>query len=136
MLELAIHLRAMQLFAHSAHHLCGRVAFFGDHEALGEFYSELDSAYDRVAERIVGSQGPEALPLHTIAAQVAQKLSQPVAAKENKDLFTKLLAMESELQQLGESLVKGPLPEGTKQLVGDELDKSLSRMYKIKRRLA
>jgi DNA-binding ferritin-like protein len=136
LLKLLVCLRTKQLFYHQAHNVCGRVPFFADHEALGEFYGEVESQYDRLAERIVGTFS--SLPLKLIVGEVNQKLQAlpELEALENKKMFELALSMESELQQLGEAICKSPgIAEGTRQLVGDLLDSGLSRMYKIKQRI-
>ena len=73
MLTLAIHLRTMQMFNHSAHNLCARVPFFADHEAFAEFYSANESDYDAVVERIIGKIGPQSINLAQIMQAVAAK---------------------------------------------------------------
>lgn len=137
LLKFLVKLRVLNLFYHQAHNIAARVSFFGDHDALGDFYNQANSQYDTIAERIVGSFGSQALNLQMIMAMVCENLKTlPSEASENKILFQAGLKTEEELQAIGEVIVKMPIPEGTRQLVGDVLDKSMSRMYKIKRRIA
>lgn len=138
-LKLVIQLRAMQLFYHQAHNVCGRVSFFSDHGTFGDFYGECEADYDGAAERHIGMYGIQALPFDRIVTEVAAKCKVLPASmvKENKELFQAGLKLEQELQQLGEMIMKQPgFPEGSKNLIAGMLDKSMVRMYKIKRRLA
>jgi hypothetical protein len=74
LLKLAAHLRAMQLYYHSAHHHSSRVAFFGDHSAFSDFYQALDDQYDSAAERVIGNYGQDALNLQVLMSLVTPKL--------------------------------------------------------------
>jgi DNA-binding ferritin-like protein len=63
MKDLAVHLRAMQIYAHTAHNLCARVPFFQDHAFFADTYSALEDDYDSVIERIIGTKGEQATGL-------------------------------------------------------------------------
>lgn len=138
MKELLIQLRAMNLFAHSAHNLVGRSPFHSDHEFFSKVYEDLDEAYDAVAERIIGLFGENALELSGILAMVSAKLqgAPSVNVKENSVFYMKLLQMEQELCALVSKMIsEGGVSPGTEQLIGDICDKSESRQYLIKQRL-
>lgn len=137
-LKIAIQLRAMQMFYHSAHHLSSRVAFFVDHEAFGSFYEACDSGFDGIMERTIGLHGPQVGALNPILQAVAQKCATlpSIEAKDNKQLFEVGLKLEQELCGLIDQVLKsGQCTEGTKQLLGDEANESEMRQYRIKMRI-
>lgn len=134
---LLIQLRAMQLFAHSAHNLCARVPFFQDHDFFGSAYSAHESEYDNVAERQIGLFGEMDLALGPLASAVAAKL-QPcpsIGVKENSVFFQYQLQLEMELCKLIAQMIAAGLSEGTRQMLGNIYDASEVRQYKIKQRL-
>ena len=136
MKDLLIQLRAMQLFYHNAHHLVARMPFFSDHEALKEFYEHLDGDYDDVAERLIGLTGSENLNLQLIILGVQDKLQQiPPSFKENSMYFEMGLKLEQELYGKVDFVIKSGITEGTKQLLGEILNQSEMRVYKIKQRI-
>lgn len=138
MKELLVHLRAMQMYAQSAHHLVARTPFHSDHEFFGGVYEQLNGDYDSVAERIVGTSGEEQLNLAEISMQVAQSLQniKSVGVKENKEFYSLLLQMEHGLCVLVDRICKSEgTSEGTKQLVGEICNQSEIRQYKIKQRI-
>jgi len=138
MLELLIHVRAMQISTHAAHQLCSRVAFHQDHEFFGEAYAAHEDAFDGIAERIIGLFGEDSLNLQSIMQQVLAKLAQApsVGVKENAVFYQYLLAQEQAFCQMIDNYIKSkPCSEGVKQLLGDEANKSEMRQYKIKQRL-
>lgn len=137
MIQLLIHLRAMQLFAHSAHNLTARIPFFQDHEFFGEVYPQHESDYDGVAERTIGLMGEQSLALAPIIQGVLAKLqaAPSVGVKENSVFFQYQLQMEMELCKLVQATIAQGATEGTKQMLGDICNLSEMRQYKIKRRL-
>jgi len=144
MVQLLVQLRSMQLFNHSAHNLCGRVPFFADHEAFGSFYPEHETAYDSVAERLIGKVGPQGLNLAQLIQQVSAKCAglPSTEVTENSKFFEVSLKLELEMCSIIESYIKQgviapgvPMSEGTRQMLGDLADKSEIRQYKIKQRI-
>lgn len=138
MLEILIHLRAMQISTHAAHQLCARVAFHQDHEFFGEAYAAHEDAFDGVAERIIGLFGEDSLNLQVIMQQVCAKLANApsVGVKGNDVFYQYLLAKEQELCSMIDNYLKSkPSSEGVKQLLGEECNQSEIRQYKIKQRL-
>lgn len=138
MLELAVLCRAMQLFAHSVHHLCARTPFHQDHAFFSDTYQAMDSAYDSVIERIIGLYGEDAVELNRIVAEVALKLHDcpSTGVKENKEFYVQQLKFEQELCKLVETICKHPnVSQGTIQVIADLGDKSEVRQYKIKQRI-
>ena len=133
--KMVVHLRAMQMFAQAAHHLCSKALFFQDHDALGDFYEALQGEYDRAAEKYVSLYG--SYDMKALFSQAASKLqSAPSEVKENKDFFTYQLAMEKELCSMVDTLVRqGGHSEGAKNLLADIGTVSESRQYLIKRRV-
>jgi DNA-binding ferritin-like protein len=139
MKELAITLRALQLYAHMAHHLAGRTPFFSDHEFFGEIYSAADSNYDSVIERMIGLFGEDSIPSIQEQLPMIQQITQALpqkSVKENATYFTAVLQLQQSVCAKIEALVKsGSLPQGTVQLLGDIANQSESFQYKIKQRL-
>lgn len=138
MLQLAIILRSIQLFAHSAHHLVARTPFFQDHEFFGDLYKEAESDYDSVIERIIGLHGEEHVELNSILAEVVQKVANcpSIGVKENKAFYEYQLQFEKELCELIEVLCKNPqISQGTIQKIGDIADRSERRQYLIQQRI-
>lgn len=75
-IKLAAHLQAMKLSLHNSHHIAARVAYFSDHEALGEFYAQVDGDYDDVVERCIGLHGLEGAALQPQLQLIVAKLEE------------------------------------------------------------
>ena len=138
MIRIAAHLRAMQIFYHSAYHHASRVGFFADHGAFGDFYGQLEGQFDDCAERIIGVLGQDALNLQHLMSLVMPKLQACPSnqAKDNSELFMYGLQMENELFALVEGFCKAPdATESDKQLISEFGNQARSRMYKIKQRI-
>lgn len=138
MLQIAIQLRAMQLFTHSAHHLCARTVFHQDHEFFSEVYQAVEDDYDTVIERIIGLTGEASVDLNVIMTNVSEKLKScpSVGVKENKVFYQKLLEQEKQLCQMVEVTCKTPgTSQGVIQSLGTIAEKSEVRQYKINRRV-
>lgn len=137
MKELLVLLRAMQIYSHSAHHLCKGTSFFSDHEFFGDTYSALESDYDDVAERIIGLYGEQPLQLQPLLVAVTQKLTDApsIGVQDNKEFFIHQLKMEESLCGLIKKIIDAGVTPGTDQLIGEICNKSESRQYKIKERL-
>lgn len=139
MKDLAILLRSINLYAHSAHNLCARVVFFQDHEFFNEIYTVADSAYDDVIERMIGLQGEGSVPslseqleaIHQIVSQLPEK-----GVKENAVYFQVLLEKQKLVcSKIEELCSQGGLPQGTIQMLGNIADKSEQIQYKIQQRI-
>lgn len=138
MLDLAVSIRALQFYAHHAHHICARVVFMQDHEILGEIYSKMDGDYDNVVERFIGLNGDSALDEQKVLMAAVQKCGQkPLKeAKENKELLKVCLDMIKEINAKIEPLCKNPkTSQGTIQMIGDIADKNEVLIYKLQQRL-
>ena len=116
-------LLALKLYAHRAHHLTKGSTFFSDHETLGAFYSAYDSAYDSIAERIVGLGQP--VDLSAVAKDAAARSAISVA-----NPFATLLSLEKELCTA--LTLKASI--GTMNLLAQLADDSEVRQYKLKQR--
>jgi DNA-binding ferritin-like protein len=136
MLKLLSHLRALNLYSHHAHNLCGRIPFFQDHEFLNEVYEKADDDYDSVIERIIGTKGDQGLDLISICQASCQKLASIPMGTQNSDMFQAILQMKLELISMIEFEIKQPgVSQGTIQMLGDISDKEEVHIYKIKQRL-
>lgn len=137
MQELIIHLRAMSLFAHNAHHHVARAVFFQDHEYFGDLYPALTADYDSVTERAINLYGEKIADLSGILLGVMNKLkgAPSVGVLHNIDFFKYQMQLEKELCSLIQRYINDNLSEGTRQLLGDIANKSESRQYLIGRRL-
>jgi DNA-binding ferritin-like protein len=137
MLDLAVSLLCLKLYAHKAHHVAARVAFIPDHEMLGEIYEMADSHYDDVLERFIGTHGDEALDEQRVIEAAVQKCAKyPIkGVKENKEYFKVCIESLNEINSKIEALCKKPeISQGTIQLVGDIANKNEVILYKIKQR--
>ena len=131
MKELAIYLRALQLYAHNAHNLAKGKTFFEDHEFFGSLYAAYEAAYDSVVERIIGETGDCDLN------EVTKKACDIVYSKkftDNDAALKFIMTMEKELCGEIES-INDAESLGTQNLVQGIADESLARQYKISRRL-
>jgi DNA-binding ferritin-like protein len=135
--KLATVLRALQLYGQHAHNNCAGKSFIPDHDMFASSYQAAADAYDSVVERIIGSTGK---PVDTMEISLqAIKLTASCSRNPgecNTEFLRGVLKLELatcvHIDQLCESR---SLPEGTRQLIGDIADKSMSRQYKLKQRL-
>lgn len=138
MKELVILLRSINLYAHSAHNLCGRIPFFQDHEFFAEIYNNADSAYDDVIERMIGLYGEASIPSLSeqliMLTEIAKVLPEKDVAS-NSVYFQVILNKQKSVCAKIEELCKSGLPQGTIQMLGNITDKSEQIQYKIKQRL-
>ena len=54
LLDIAIAFRALNLYAHQAHHMCKGDTFMQDHAFFGELYKFAEDSYDSLIERSMG----------------------------------------------------------------------------------
>jgi DNA-binding ferritin-like protein len=135
MKELAILLRAMQLYTQNAHNLVEKSLFFQDHDYLGELYSTYESGYDSIIERIIGLTDSSQLDLKQIQLSAVNILQQlPSKETENMVYFQRIESMENNLRQKIAQINPG-VSIGTQQLIGGMADESEKRSYKIKQRI-
>ena len=134
MKELAVMLRVLQIYAHQAHQVVGRVVFVQDHEMLADIYTAAEKDYDDVIERIIGLMGEENIPsMQEISQNIA---GLPGIEKENSAYFEKILQIEKGICAHIEMLAKSEqITQGTLQLIGDICNRLEKEQYKIKRRL-
>jgi DNA-binding ferritin-like protein len=130
--DLAVILRAAQLYAHNAHNLAQGATFFADHEELGELYPAYEGAYDLVVERMIGLD--EQVDLNEIQVEAVKMLASFGPADPNKRAFQVLLEMEKEIQTACAGSLKGST-EGTKNMLQGLADDSEKRAYLIGQRV-
>jgi DNA-binding ferritin-like protein len=135
--KIATVLRALQLYAHHAHNNCTGKSFIPDHKLFSATYTEAEVDYDSVIERIIGSTGK---PVDTLSmGHQALKLAEQ-CSKQPGDCNTEFLKGVLKLElatcvYIDKCIESEKLPEGTKQLIGNIADKSMSRQYKLRQRL-
>lgn len=137
MKELLSLLRAMQIYAQNAHHLCRGQTFHEDHSFFGDTYEQLATDFDDVAERVIGLYGDEPLELTALMQSVVSKLqgAPSVGTAENSVFYQHQLTLEDKLCSLIKSIVAAGVSGGTEQLITEICNKSEIRKYKIKQRL-
>lgn len=137
MKELLVLLRAMQIFAQSAHHLVKGTPFHSDHSFFGDVYESVAGDFDDLAERIVGLYGEEPLALQALMAAVVARLGDApsVGVEDNKVFYAHQLKMEESLCKLVEKIIAAGVYPGTEQLIGEIANKAEMRKYKIKQRM-
>lgn len=135
--EIAIKLRAMQLFYQTAHNLVKGTVFYQDHEALGEYYSQVSCDYDGIIERAITLEGDEAASLSMQIKEIYKIIKDIpcVGVKENKKHFQKAMELEKDLCSAIEAHIEAGCSAGTEQLIGDIANKSEIRQYLISRRI-
>ena len=139
MKELLVLLRSMQLFAHAAHNLVNGPSFAPDHAFFGDAYTQHETDFDDLVERIIGKYGEQHVQFAEITMQAAKALSSmDVSAQvSNEEFLQQQLAHEQQMCSMIDSLcaAKG-VSEGTKQMLGNMADLSEVRQYKLKQRLS
>jgi hypothetical protein len=128
--ELAVHLRALQLYAHNAHNLTRGESFFGDHEFLGELYEAYTAGYDGVVELLIGEGAVPDLQGFQVRA------AQALADMGDGECFCSLLGAEGKLQEIVEEIAAAGVDQGILQIVGSLAQESKARVYKLKQRMA
>lgn len=131
MKNLAVILRASQLYAHMAHNLTTGCSFFSDHEAFKSFYEEYEEGYDDVVERIIGLTGDCDI---TAITKGACDIVEKTKFKDTMHAYSVLLATEKSLCEVCTAENK-KATLGTQNLLQGIADKSEMRQYKIQRRI-
>lgn len=138
MFELMALLRAMQLFAHSAHFFVARSIFFQDHAFFSEVYKQAEGHFDSVTERMIGLGMEKELDLSSVMSAVQAKLkSAPsTSSKENKDFYVHLMDQVDEALELIEEICKDEKSsQGTIDMIAGIGSDFEVLKYKISRRL-
>lgn len=132
MKNLAITLRAAQLFTHAAHNTISGCTFFSDHEFLGELYGTYEEVYDAVVERMIGLG--QAIDLQEITrASCAKSLENDASKMDSTDIFVFLLSVEADIRKWAESY-NADASFGSKNFLQGIADDSEMRSYKIGQR--
>jgi len=127
--QIAVLLRAMQLFTHNAHNLAHGQTFIQDHNFLGKLYPVYESAYDTVVERCIGLKGTCDL------ASITMEAAEGATHMDIATPFQSILEAEQMLcTGIQETLTSEQCSEGTKQMLGTLADESESRQYKLTQR--
>jgi len=131
--DLAIAFRAAQFVAHNSHHLVKGMAFFQDHEFIGELYERYTEAYDGIAERIIAFNGTlDVVSVTTKAAAAASSFNPD--AKTSNEIFSALLAVEKSFCNMIKVIVPS-CTDGTQNFLQGLADESEQAQYKISRRI-
>jgi DNA-binding ferritin-like protein len=137
MLELAVLVKALELFSHSAHHIVARAVFIPDHEMLGGIYSKMNTDYDNIIERFVGLKGSEALDEQQVLQAAVQKCgaSSLKGVAENKAVLLVCLQHIKDINAKIEVLCKEPgVTQGSIQMLGNIADANEVLIYKLQQR--
>jgi len=129
LIELATLFRAINIYTHQAHHLTKGDTFLQDHTFFSEIYSLMDSFYDDLIERHIGTVDDK-IDLHDIMDKVTHMIE---VADENW-YKTILDSLENSLEKI-EKLCKSDISQGTINLLAGQADQIEVLIYKIKRRL-
>lgn len=130
MKQIAVILRALQLYAHNAHNLAKGKTFFEDHEHFGELYATYESAYDSVIERMIGlDDAPDLIDVTERACALVKK-----SPADNEEAFETIMATEYALREEVEA-ANGKASLGTQNFLQGIADASEQRCYLIGQRL-
>lgn len=132
MKELAVLLRALQLYAHNCHNLVSGPTFFQDHEFLGEIYSSAEGDYDSVIERMLGKKMD--LDLVRVQVEAAVKLK-GLPLTSAQEMFMTIAQLSDAIKQQINVVISEPISEGMKQLVGEIYNQLEIKDYKLGQRL-
>lgn len=136
LLKALVSLRCLQLHYHACHNVTHGPSFVGDHGLFADFYGQAETAYDRVAEFLVGKLGREQLASGLVVEAVADRLKELAPEGGSvEDMLRSGLELESELEGILEELDEAG-GVGLKNLVGDLAEQIEVRRYKINQRLA
>ena len=131
MKNLAVILRASQLYAHMAHNLTTGCSFKSDHADFADFYEAYEHAYDDVVERIIGLTGTCDIPAITKSAcEIVEKTK----FKDTMHAYSVLLATEKSICDVCTAENK-KASLGTQDLLQGIANASEMRMYRIQQRI-
>jgi DNA-binding ferritin-like protein len=135
--DIAVQLRAMDLYYHTAHNLVKGTVFYQDHESLSDYYEQVGCDYDKVIERAIPIEGDEAAEIKSQLKAVYEKVKglPCVGVKENKVYFVKGMELEKELCSMIQEHLKSECSLGVETLLGDVCSRSEERQYLISRRI-
>jgi DNA-binding ferritin-like protein len=126
-------------FYHTSHVTCKNSVYYGDHLLLERLYTACDDHVDSIMEKIVGiGLGEQTIHLPTIYKKVFERIKNlPYSSKENSEYFSAAYTLEESLKNICELMNKDDVTSvGVKNFIGDIADKSETRCYLIKQRLA
>lgn len=129
--DLAIILRAAQFYTHAAHNALSGCTFFSDHEFAGDTYTALESAYDSVVERAIGTD--EELDLLDIGVKAAG-IVKDLSLKNCDAIFEQLIENENSIRDAIDT-AKKDASFGTENMLAQFADDSEVRTYKLKQRM-
>jgi DNA-binding ferritin-like protein len=138
LLQIAVHYRALYLFAVQAHHLAAKVAFFPDHAFFAEVYGQAEDFYDQLIERHIGLNGEEHVDLMLINQKATEILSQlkTKGVSENKEFYMEILKqLQATLTMLDQACKDPSVSVGTQNLLAGQADSLEVLVYKISRRV-
>jgi DNA-binding ferritin-like protein len=122
LLQAATYARSMQLFYHDAHNQTQGDAFLSDHEFFGESYENMEDDYDVLAEYLVAG------------GQDIQNIKRSIESWDGKDFLQNAVKIEEDFRELlGRLDAVSPL--GLQNALGDMVQKSDVRSYKMQQRL-
>ncbi len=128
-------LRAGQIILQHAHHKVKGTAFHSDHEFFKESYEAWGDAFDGISERLIGLYGNNSYQPEEILTDTQKLIEAIDLSADPNALYDIQLVLEQGLCDIVESICRATeCTEGTKQLVGDEANKSEIRIYKVKQR--
>lgn len=128
---IAIVLRAAQLYSHAAHNQLSGSTFFSDHAFAGDVYGAMESAYDSVVERAIGTgEKLDLLEMNVIAA----KMVSDCKLDTTENIFEQLLENEASVRREIEVAKKDGASPGTINMLDQLSDDSEVRTYKIQQR--
>ena len=132
--EIAIQLRAMQLFAHNGHNLVTGPTFFSDHEFLSKLYEGYTESYDSVVEKAIGTN--YSIDLQTVTQEAAMKASlyPDEEMKVCSKIIGNLLSMENSLIALLNG-ANATATFGTQDLLQSLASEAESRKYLMLQRM-
>lgn len=130
MIELAIILRAINLYSHHAHNMCKGDEFFQDHAFFKDLYVFADDSYDSIVERHLGTTS-EDLDLNLILKESSSLIS----SMSDDYMNTLLLLIQETANGIDEASKDAKLSSGTVNMLQGISDQIEVFVYKIKRRL-
>ncbi len=132
MKNVAVILRALQLYAHNAHNLAKGKTFLEDHELFGDFYAAYEKEYDSVVERMIGLG--QTVDLRAICQEACDLACGSALPSDNEKALQTLLATEKSLVEDIEKVYEDGSC-GTQNLLAQIADNSEARQYLLIRRL-
>lgn len=134
MQDLAVLLNVLGIYGRLCHNLSTGATFIQDHEFFAEIYGFAEDSYDSVIERCIGT-GVD-IDIQQINLKAATACSQVSIGETNEDMFSSIVEIINQINELIESLVDSKAySTGTEQLIGDIANQFEVTLYKLKQRL-